>query len=170
MIPGSHKFGYSRNNRILFFHNASWLCHPNILAIVELALQMIHIFFQKYHCHFPKMYLLRLILFTIKVYAQINIFKISFVRSQTFTLSQNSRDNLHMFLQLGPVSCQRSSQLETRSLKGDITKKNRLLKAIYSVYLSSALSEMHVIYINTSSLFSGKRTQVVNGDIYAKLI
>ena len=85
MVPGSHNFGYSRNNRILFFLNTSWLCHPNILAIVELALQMIHIFFQKYHCYFPKMYLLWLILFTIKVYARINIFKISFVRCQTFT-------------------------------------------------------------------------------------
>ena len=49
-------------------------------------------------------------------------------------------------------------------------KKNRPLKAIYSVYLSSALLEMHVIYINTSPLFSGKRKQVVNGDIYGKLV
>ena len=55
MVPGSHKFGYSRNNRILSFLNASWLRHPNIIAIVELALQMIHFFskniiviFQKY--------------------------------------------------------------------------------------------------------------------------
>ena len=49
-------------------------------------------------------------------------------------------------------------------------KKKRPLKAIYSVYLSNTLSEMHVIYINTSSLFLGKRKQVVNGNIYAKLI
>ena len=49
-------------------------------------------------------------------------------------------------------------------------RKNRPLKAIYSVYLSSPLLEMHVIYVNTSPLFSVKRKQVVNGDIYGKLV
>ena len=42
-------------------------------------------FFQKYNCYFPKIYLLLLISFTMKVYARINTFKISFVRSQPFT-------------------------------------------------------------------------------------
>ena len=74
-----------------------------------------------------------------------------------------------MYSQLGPVSCQTSSRLQAHS-KATSQKKNRPLKAIYSVYLSSALLEMHVIYINTSPLFSGKRKQVVNGDICGKLV
>ena len=50
-------------------------------------------------------------------------------------------------------------------------QENRPLKAISFVYLSNALSEMHVvIYINTSSLFSGKIKKVANGDIYGKLV
>ena len=71
----------------------------------------------------------------------------------------HSRDNLHMFLQLDQVSCQTSSQLYAHfKVTFQKKKKNRPLKAIYSVYLSSALSEMHVIYINTNPLFSGKKT------------
>ena len=70
--------------------------------------------------------------------------------------------------QLGPVSYQTSSQLHAH-FKVTLQKK-RPLKTIYGVYLSSALSEIHVIYINRSPHFSGKRKQVVNGDIFGKLV
>ena len=53
MVPGSLKSGYSRNNRI-FFLNVSCLCHPNILAIVALSLQMSHIYFPKMSLLFSK--------------------------------------------------------------------------------------------------------------------
>ena len=66
-----------------------------------------------------------------------------------------------MFLQLDPVSCQTSSQLYTQ-FKVTFQQQQQqqqqiLLKAKYSLYLSRTLSEMHIIYINTSPFFSGKK-------------
>ena len=67
-----------------------------------------------------------------------------------------------MFLQLDPVSCQTSSQLYTQfkvtfQQQQQQQQQQIPLKAIYSLYLSRTLSEMHIIYINTSPFFSGKK-------------
>ena len=67
-----------------------------------------------------------------------------------------------MFLQLDPVSCQTSSQLYTQfkvtfQQQQQQQQQQIPLKAIYSLYLSRTLSEKHIIYINTSPFFSGKK-------------